>query len=76
MVGSSGLGKSTIVGLIERFYDPSAGEILLDDVNIKEINIKLLRTQIGLVGQEPILFPETIQQNIIWGVILLIRILD
>ena len=76
MVGSSGLGKSTIVGLIERFYDPLAGEILLDGVNIKEINIKSLRTQIGLVGQEPILFPETIQQNIIWGVILLIRILD
>ncbi|CAJ0645863.1 8190_t:CDS:10 [Entrophospora sp. SA101] len=67
LVGSSGSGKSTIVSLIERFYDPLEGEILLDGINIKDINIKSLRTQIGMVGQEPVLFPETIKQNIIWG---------
>ncbi|CAJ0767505.1 3661_t:CDS:10 [Entrophospora sp. SA101] len=67
LVGSSGSGKSTIVGLIERFYDPLEGEILFDGIKIKDINIKSLRTQIGMVGQEPVLFPETIKQNIIWG---------
>nr|CAG8573010.1 5899_t:CDS:10 [Entrophospora candida] len=49
LVGSSGSGKSTIVSLIERFYDPLEGEILLDGINIKDINIKSLRTQIGMV---------------------------
>ncbi len=67
LVGSSGSGKSTIVGLLERFYDPIEGQILLDGKDIKEINIKSLRTQIGLVGQEPVLFPESIRQNISWG---------
>ncbi|CAG8553074.1 9962_t:CDS:10, partial [Ambispora gerdemannii] len=67
LVGSSGSGKSTIVGLLERFYDPISGSILLDGDDIKDINIKSLRTQIGLVGQEPVLFPETIAQNIKWG---------
>ncbi|CAG8596178.1 9116_t:CDS:10, partial [Ambispora leptoticha] len=67
LVGSSGSGKSTIISLLERFYDPISGSIILDGEDIKDINIKSLRTQIGLVGQEPVLFPETIAQNIKWG---------
>ncbi|CAI2174077.1 6193_t:CDS:10 [Funneliformis geosporum] len=67
LVGSSGSGKSTIVGLLERFYNPASGTITLDGEDIKNINVKSLRTQIGLVGQEPILFPESIKQNILWG---------
>ncbi|CAG8600245.1 9961_t:CDS:10, partial [Acaulospora colombiana] len=67
LVGSSGSGKSTIIGLLERFYNPAKGTILLDGEDIRNINIKSLRTQIGLVGQEPILFPESIRQNIEWG---------
>ncbi|RHZ83267.1 hypothetical protein Glove_99g187 [Diversispora epigaea] len=67
LVGSSGSGKSTIVGLLERFYDPTNGSILLDGQEIKNINVKSLRSQIGLVGQEPVLFPESIRQNVAWG---------
>ncbi|CAG8499839.1 12693_t:CDS:10, partial [Cetraspora pellucida] len=67
LVGSSGSGKSTIVGLLERFYDPTSGSILLDDVDIKNINIKSLRRQIGLVGQEPVLFAKSIKVNVGWG---------
>ncbi|CAG8817348.1 8854_t:CDS:1, partial [Racocetra fulgida] len=65
--GSSGSGKSTIISLLERFYDPINGSILLDGVDIKNINIQSLRRQIGLVGQEPVLFAETIRVNIGWG---------
>ena len=67
VVGESGSGKSTIVGLMERFYSPSSGSILLDDVNIETINIRWLRRQIGLVGQEPVLFNMTIKENITYG---------
>ncbi|CAG8839927.1 24510_t:CDS:2, partial [Racocetra persica] len=67
LVGSSGSGKSTIVSLLERFYDPINGSILLDGVDIKNINIQSLRRQIGLVGQEPVLFAETIRVNVGWG---------
>ncbi|GBB85298.1 hypothetical protein RclHR1_11860005 [Rhizophagus clarus] len=67
LVGSSGSGKSTIIGLLERFYDPIEGEILIDGVPIKEWNLKTLRGFIGLVGQEPVLFQNTIRQNIAWG---------
>ncbi|RGB26342.1 multidrug resistance protein 1a, partial [Rhizophagus diaphanus] len=67
LVGSSGSGKSTIVGLLERFYDPIEGEILIDGVPIKEWNLKTLRGFIGLVGQEPVLFQDSIKQNIAWG---------
>ncbi|RIB22625.1 P-glyco protein ABCB5 [Gigaspora rosea] len=67
LVGSSGSGKSTIISLLERFYDPINGSILLDGVDIKDINIKSLRRQIGLVGQEPVLFAESIKVNIGWG---------
>ncbi|KAG0586096.1 hypothetical protein KC19_2G063800 [Ceratodon purpureus] len=67
IVGGSGSGKSTVVSLIERFYDPSGGEILLDGTNIKTLNLKWLRGQIGLVNQEPALFATSIKENILYG---------
>uniref|UniRef100_A0A0D6R1U7 Uncharacterized protein n=1 Tax=Araucaria cunninghamii TaxID=56994 RepID=A0A0D6R1U7_ARACU len=67
VVGSSGSGKSTIVSLIERFYDPIAGQVLLDGHDLKTLNIKWLRDQIGLVSQEPVLFATSIQDNIMYG---------
>ncbi|KAI8320370.1 P-loop containing nucleoside triphosphate hydrolase protein [Martensiomyces pterosporus] len=69
LVGESGCGKSTTIGLIERFYDPHEGDVLIDDVNIKEYNIGSLRHRIGIVTQEPVLFSTTIMQNIKWGAI-------
>ncbi|KAF3595455.1 hypothetical protein DY000_02025488 [Brassica cretica] len=69
VVGGSGSGKSTVVSLIERFYDPNngAGQILLDGVEIKTLQLKFLREQIGLVNQEPALFATTILENILYG---------
>ncbi|CAH9084545.1 unnamed protein product [Cuscuta europaea] len=67
VVGGSGSGKSTVVSLIERFYDPNEGEILLDNVDIKTLQLKWLRDQIGLVNQEPALFATTILENILYG---------
>lgn len=67
LVGPSGSGKSTIINLLLRFYDPDAGEILLDGVNIKDLNIRWLRSQIGFVGQEPVLFTGTVAANVIRG---------
>ncbi|KAI8319025.1 P-loop containing nucleoside triphosphate hydrolase protein [Martensiomyces pterosporus] len=69
LVGESGCGKSTTIGLIERFYDPAQGEVLIDGINIREYNIGALRHRIGIVAQEPILFSTTIMQNIKWGAI-------
>jgi ATP-binding cassette subfamily B (MDR/TAP) protein 1 len=67
LVGPSGSGKSTIVSLLERFYDPLSGNVKLDGVNIKEMNVKWLRQQVGLVGQEPALFATSILENIRHG---------
>ncbi|CAD5165264.1 unnamed protein product [Musa acuminata subsp. malaccensis] len=67
VVGGSGSGKSTVVALIERFYDPNQGLILLDNVDIKTLQLKWLREQIGLVNQEPALFATTILENILYG---------
>ncbi|ELU12562.1 hypothetical protein CAPTEDRAFT_117973, partial [Capitella teleta] len=67
LVGPSGCGKSTTVQLLQRFYDPCEGEILIDGHNIKDLNIKFLRDHIGLVSQEPILFATTIRENIQYG---------
>mmetsp|Transcript_20465 Transcript_20465/g.62301 ORF Transcript_20465/g.62301 Transcript_20465/m.62301 type:complete len:1315 (-) Transcript_20465:278-4222(-) len=67
LVGESGSGKSTIVGLIQRFYDPKAGRIALDGNNLKDLNVKWLREQMALVGQEPKLFSGTIAENIAQG---------
>lgn len=66
-VGPSGGGKSTVVKLLERFYDPTAGSVKLDGINIKDINVKHLRSMIGYVGQEPTLFATTIGKNIAFG---------
>ncbi|RHY27338.1 hypothetical protein DYB32_006852 [Aphanomyces invadans] len=67
LVGPSGSGKSTIVSLLERFYDPIAGTVTLDGVNLRELNVSWLRQQIGLVGQEPCLFADSIAANIRHG---------
>ncbi|KAJ2601056.1 hypothetical protein H4R99_003122 [Coemansia sp. RSA 1722] len=69
LVGESGCGKSTTIGLIERFYDPAEGDVIVDGTNIKEYNIGSLRHRIGIVTQEPVLFSTTIMQNIKWGAI-------
>ncbi|KAL7719171.1 ABC-type xenobiotic transporter [Entamoeba marina] len=68
LVGASGCGKSTTIQLIERFYDVTAGEVLFDGQNIRDLDINFLRNQIGLVSQEPILFAESIMDNIKRGV--------
>ncbi|XP_033097909.1 ATP-dependent translocase ABCB1-like [Anneissia japonica] len=67
LVGSSGCGKSTIVGLLQRFYDISGGQIFLDGVEIKDLNIKWLRQNVGVVSQEPVLFGCSIEENIRYG---------
>ncbi|KAG9146072.1 hypothetical protein Leryth_024540 [Lithospermum erythrorhizon] len=67
LVGESGSGKSTVISLIERFYDPDSGNIFLDGVEIKTLKLSWLREQMGLVSQEPILFNETIRDNIAYG---------
>lgn len=67
LVGSSGAGKSTLVNLLPRFYDVDRGSILIDGVNIKDVTLKSLREQIGIVPQENTLFSGTIAQNIAFG---------
>nr|XP_020769402.1 phosphatidylcholine translocator ABCB4 [Odocoileus virginianus texanus] len=67
LVGSSGCGKSTVVQLLERFYDPLAGTVLLDGHEAKKLNIQWLRAQLGIVSQEPILFDCSIADNIAYG---------
>ncbi|CAL9147767.1 putative multidrug resistance protein [Musa acuminata AAA Group] len=67
LVGSSGSGKSTVVALLERFYDPLGGEILLDGVDIRKLQLKWLRSRMGLVSQEPALFATSIKENILFG---------
>ncbi|KAG6331124.1 hypothetical protein ID866_7968 [Astraeus odoratus] len=69
LVGASGSGKSTIISLIERFYDPLSGSVKLDGTDLRQLNIKWLRTQIGLVSQEPVLFATTIKENVAYGLI-------
>ncbi|XP_055701825.1 multidrug resistance protein homolog 49-like [Phlebotomus papatasi] len=67
LVGSSGSGKSTCLQLLQRLYDPTEGEVVIDGVDIKKINTAFLRSQIGVVGQEPVLFSGTITENIRFG---------
>ncbi|CAF1214538.1 unnamed protein product [Adineta steineri] len=67
LVGASGCGKSTIVQLLERFYDVSHGELLLDGVDIRKLNLQWLRSRLGVVSQEPVLFDLTIAENITYG---------
>jgi ATP-binding cassette subfamily B (MDR/TAP) protein 1 len=67
LVGQSGSGKSTVVSLIERFYDPQSGEVRIDGINLKEFQLKWIRSKIGLVSQEPVLFTSSIKENIAYG---------
>lgn len=67
LVGSSGSGKSTVITLLERFYDPARGEIFVDGADIRNLNLKWLRSQMGLVSQEPTLFATSIKENILLG---------
>ncbi|KAJ1694280.1 hypothetical protein LUZ63_010978 [Rhynchospora breviuscula] len=67
LVGESGSGKSTVIALLERFYDPNSGKILFDGVELQSLQVRWLRQQIGLVAQEPVLFNETIRANIAYG---------
>ena len=67
LVGSSGCGKSTSVGLLERFYNPKSGTVSIDGSDINTLNIKWLRQQLGLVSQEPVLFARSIRENVVYG---------
>ncbi|KAJ6390793.1 hypothetical protein OIU77_024913 [Salix suchowensis] len=67
LVGESGSGKSTVISLLQRFYDPDSGHITLDGIDIQSLKLKWLRQQMGLVSQEPVLFNETIRANIAYG---------
>nr|QFU47755.1 P-glycoprotein [Palaemon carinicauda] len=67
LVGASGCGKSTCIQLVQRFYDPLSGIVMLDGEDIRQLNIGWLRDQIGVVGQEPVLFATTIAENIRLG---------
>jgi subfamily B ATP-binding cassette protein MsbA len=67
LVGSSGAGKTTLVNLIPRFYDPTAGALLIDGVDLREIRLAALRRRIGIVSQETLLFDDTVRNNIAYG---------
>lgn len=67
LVGRSGSGKSTLASLLLRFYDPSAGEILIDGIEVRELTLRSLRAQISLVSQDVLLFNDTIANNIAYG---------
>ena len=69
LVGASGSGKSTVIALVERFYDPLGGAVRLDGVDLRELNVRWLRQQIGYVAQEPVLFATTIRENVAHGLI-------
>jgi subfamily B ATP-binding cassette protein MsbA len=66
-VGLSGAGKTTIINLLTRFYDPTSGRIMIDGINIREITLNSLRSQLGLVTQDTILFNDTVRNNIAYG---------
>lgn len=67
IVGSTGAGKSTLVSLLPRFYDPQSGRVTIDGVDIREFQLKALRKQIAMVLQPPLVFPITMQENIAYG---------
>jgi len=67
LVGSSGAGKTTLVNLLPRFYEPTSGAIRIDDLNVREVTIKSLREQIAMVTQENILFHDSVWNNICYG---------
>lgn len=67
LVGPSGCGKSTVIQLLLRYYDPTKGFVSVNNQDIKEITLSSLRSQLGVVSQEPNLFDKTIGQNIAYG---------
>mmetsp|Transcript_50385 Transcript_50385/g.133840 ORF Transcript_50385/g.133840 Transcript_50385/m.133840 type:complete len:1271 (-) Transcript_50385:612-4424(-) len=67
LVGASGSGKSTVLGLLERFYDPTHGQVLVNGLDVRIFDVQSLRKHIGYVGQEPVLFATTIMSNILQG---------
>ena len=67
IVGPTGAGKTTLVNLIPRFYDPTRGTVLVDGVDVKDVSVKSLRSQLGIVTQETILFNDTVKANIAYG---------
>lgn len=67
LVGASGCGKSTTIQLLQRFYDPEAGSVMVDGRAVTSLNIRWLRDHIGVVSQEPVLFGTTIEENIRYG---------
>jgi len=67
LVGASGCGKSTVVQLIQRFYDVLEGSVEIDGVDIRKLNVHWLRNRIGVVSQEPVLFAKSIAENIRYG---------
>lgn len=69
LVGASGSGKSTVVALLERWYDQTAGSITLDGQSIRDLNLRYLRTKIRLVQQEPVLFSGTVFENVAYGLL-------
>jgi ATP-binding cassette subfamily B (MDR/TAP) protein 1 len=69
LVGASGSGKSTIVALLERWYNQSAGLVTIDGIDVRELNVRWLRTHVRLVQQEPVLFSGTVYENVANGLI-------
>ena len=67
LIGPTGSGKSTVTNLIPRFYDPTAGRILVDGVDVRSVQVQSLRRQIGIVLQDPFLFSQTVAENIAYG---------
>lgn len=67
LVGSSGSGKSTAIALVQRFYDASEGTVKIDGVDIKKLNLKSIRSKMGLVSQDHALFGTSIKENILFG---------
>ncbi len=67
IVGGTGSGKSTIINLLPRFYDPSSGRVLVDDLDVRKVRMASLRAQIGIVHQEPFVFATSIRENIAYG---------
>jgi ABC-type multidrug transport system fused ATPase/permease subunit len=68
LVGSSGAGKSTVVSLLQRFYDVNSGSICIDGNDIRSLDLKWMRSKIGYVQQEPQLFGLTVRENVCYGV--------
>ena len=67
LVGSSGAGKSTLVQLMPRFFDPQVGRVLVDDTDVRDVTLRSLRSQIGVVAQETLLFSGTVRDNLLYG---------